>query len=76
MSKKRREENPFVCPVGKFFMEMEEVWGSRSKFRKHMDQARVEFLKALRSLMDERIEMLEKKESGKGKKRATKINVE
>jgi hypothetical protein len=36
----------------------------------------VEFLKAVRSLVDERIEDLERKAHSKEKKRATKIKVE
>lgn len=76
MAKKRREENPVLCPVGRFFADLDEIWGSRSKFHKHLDQSRIEFLKALRSLMDERIEALEKRQSGKGKRKAAKIEVE
>jgi hypothetical protein len=76
MAKKNREEEPFVCPVGRFFMDLDKVWGSRSQFHKHLDQSRIEFLKALRSLMDERIDTLEKRQSGKDKKKATKIEVE
>jgi hypothetical protein len=40
-----------------------------------MDQSRVEFLKAIRSLVDERIADIEKKGAARSK-RATKIKVE
>ena len=54
---------------------MEKITGKKSKFFEHMTQSRVEFLKAVRSLVDERIEGLEKK-AAKGKKKMTKIKVE
>ena len=76
MGKKRQENEMVVCPVGRFFMDLEKASVKKSKFFVHLDRSRVEFLKALRSLLDESIEHLEKKEhSGRGKK-ATKIEVE
>jgi hypothetical protein len=41
-----------------------------------MTQSRIEFLKGIRSLVEERIDNLEKKRSTKGKKKMTKIKVE
>jgi len=41
-----------------------------------MDLSRIEFLKAIRSLVDERIEGLEEKKRSKQGKKATKINIE
>ena len=76
MAAKKREEQVFECPVGKFFMDLDNVFGKKSEFAKHMTQSRIEFLKGLRSLVDERIDNLEKKQSKKGKKRMTKIKVE
>jgi len=76
MAKKKVEDDVFVCPVGKFFSDLEMVTKRKSKFFKHMNLSKVEFLKALRSLVDERIEDLEKKAASKGEKRATKIKVE
>jgi hypothetical protein len=75
MGKKKREEETFICPVGRFFMDLDKVWGSNSPFHKHLNQSRIEFLKTLRAMMDERIDTLEKKQSGKAK-RATRIRVE
>ena len=75
MSKQNHKEEPFVCPVGKFFMDLEKSSAKKSKFMKHMNQSRVEFLKAMRSLLDDRIENLEKHGSKKNKK-MTKIDVE
>jgi hypothetical protein len=75
MSKQKAKEETFVCPVGKFLMDLEKSWEKKSTFMKHMNQSRVEFLKAMRSLLDDRIENLEKRGSKKNKK-MTKIDVE
>jgi hypothetical protein len=72
---KKKEEEMVVCPVGKFFLDLQKLSLPKSKFFEHLDLSRIEFLKAVRSLVDERIENLEaKKRSGQGKK-ATKIEV-
>jgi hypothetical protein len=76
MGKKHHDEEMVVCPVGRFFMDLEKSSVRRSKFFEHLDRSRIEFLKALRSLLDESIDAMEKKErSGRGKK-ATRIEVE
>lgn len=75
MAAKKSEPQMVICPVGKFFMDLENVFGKKSDFYKHMTQSRVEFLKAMRSLLDERIDTLEKEEVPKKKKRMTKIKV-
>jgi hypothetical protein len=72
---KKKEEEMVVCPVGKFFMDLQKLSRSRSKFFEHMDLSRIEFLKAIRSLVDERIEGLEEKKRSKQEKKATKIEV-
>ena len=76
MAEKRNKEEMAVCPVGKFFMDLEDFMGKKSKFYAHMTRARVEFLKGLRSLLDEGIDYYEKKGSKKGGKKMTKIKVE
>ena len=76
MAAKKNKDQEIACPIGKFFMDLDKVFGKDSEFAKHMTQSRIEFLKAIRSLVDERIETLEKKPSAKGKKRMTKIKVE
>ena len=73
MAKKRNEDDEFVCPVGRFFSDLEKASRKKSKFFDHMNLSRIEFLKAIRSLVDERIEDIEKKGSAK---KATKIKVE
>jgi len=72
---KKKEEEMVACPVGKFFMDLQKLSRTRSKFFEHMDLSRIEFLKAIRSLVDERIEGLEEKKRSKQGKKATKIKV-
>jgi hypothetical protein len=76
MGKKADEREVALCPVGRFFLELEKVSGKKSDFLEHLTLSRIEFLKAIRSLVDERIEDLEKKGSKRGKRKAKKITVE
>jgi hypothetical protein len=76
MGKEKAEKEMVLCPVGRFFSDLEKASGKKSRFFEHLTQSRVEFLKAVRSLVDEKIEDLEKKGASKGKKRVTKIKVE
>ena len=75
MAAKKSEPQMVICPVGKFFMDLEDVFGKKSDFFKYMTRSRIEFLKAMRALLDERIDSLEKGKSPKKKKRMTKIKV-
>ena len=72
---KKKEEQVVLCPVGKFFMDLQKFSLPKSKFFEHMDLSRIEFLKAIRSLVDERIEGLEEKKRSKQEKKATRIKV-
>ena len=76
MVEKKTKEQMVVCPVGKFFMELENLMGKRSTFIEHMTRSKIEFLKGLRSILDERIDYYERKGSKKGSKRMTKIKVD
>lgn len=76
MAKEKDRKEMAYCPVGRFFLDLEKASGKKSKFFDHLTQSRVEFLKAIRSIVDERIEELEKKHSTKGRKRVSKIKVE
>jgi hypothetical protein len=76
MAAKKTEQQMAICPVGKFFMDLEDAFGKKSDFFKHVTRTRIEFLKAMRSLLDERINTLEKKGNPGAKKRMTKINVQ
>ena len=75
MEKERHKNSEAFCPVGRFFSDLEESFGKSSKFYGHLKNSRIEFLKAIRSIVDEKIEDLEKQSSGK-KQRSKKINVE
>jgi hypothetical protein len=75
MGKEKDHQEPVLCPVGKLFFELEETFGKKSKFFEHMTSSRIEFLKAIRTLVDDKIETLEKRATKSGKK-ATKIKVE
>ena len=63
MAQKKNKEQMVVCPVGKFFADLEEMMGKKSKFFSHMARSKVEFLKGIRTLLDEGIEYYEKKGS-------------
>ncbi len=76
MAIKKGKEQIVDCPVGRFFMDLEGSMGKKSKFFKHMTRSKVEFLKGIRTLLDERIDHYEKKGSKKTGKKMTKIKVE
>jgi hypothetical protein len=76
MTSKNAAERMCNCPVGTFIKDVERAFGKKSSFIDHMTQSRIEVLKGIRSLVDERVNSLEKELSGGGKKKATKIKVE
>jgi hypothetical protein len=73
---KQKEEEMVVCPVGRFFMDLQRGSRRKSKFLEHLDLSCIEFLKAIRSLLDERIESIEEKKMSRPEKKATKIKIE
>lgn len=76
MEKEKNEKKTQFCLVGKFLSDFEKAFGKKSKFYKHIMRSRVEFFKAIRSLVDNKIEVLEKKASAENKKEMTRIEVE
>jgi len=76
MAAKKNKDQEFDCPVGRFFMDLEDCMGKQSKFFKHMTRSKVEFLKGIRSLLDERIDHYEKKGAKKTDKKMTKIKID
>ena len=78
MAKAKKDDinEEMTCPVGRFFSDLENMSRKKSKFIEHLTLSRVEFLKALRCLVDEKIEDLEKKNTTRGRKKTTKIKVE
>ena len=43
---KKHKEEKFHCPVGRFFEDLEGLQGGKSEFFDHLNQSRLEFLKA------------------------------
>jgi hypothetical protein len=76
MAEKKSKGETGGCPVGAFFNDFEKAFGKKSKFFEHMTRSKVEFLKGIRSLLDERIDHLEKRRSEKSGKKMTKIQVQ
>jgi hypothetical protein len=75
MAKGKNNQETISCPIARIFSEMEKAYGRKSTFFNHLHQSQIEFLKAVRSLVDDRINELEKKKEI-GKKKATRIKVE
>ena len=77
MSKKKTtEKDAFVCPVGRIFMNFERKGKRKTEFSEHLSKSGIEFLRAVRSLVDDQIEWLEKKGRPNTKEHMTKIEVE
>jgi len=78
MSRAKQEERraEMVCPVGRFFSRLQKASHAMPQFTEHLSRSRIEFLKALKCLIDERIEALEREEVPRGQKKTTRITVE
>jgi hypothetical protein len=76
MVEKKGKEERTICPAGTFFMDLEKTFGRKSTFYKYMTRSRIEFLKGVKSLLDNRIEYLEKKGSNNAGAKMTKVKVE
>ncbi|WDN87502.1 hypothetical protein BuS5_00470 [Desulfosarcina sp. BuS5] len=76
MDKEKNKKEMELCPIGKFYFDFGKAFGKKSKFYEHMTRSRVEFFKGIRSLVDAKIEVLEKKASAGDKKEMTRIKVE
>ena len=76
MVEKKGREEKMTCPVGSFFVDFDKTFGRKSPFYEHMTRSKIEFLKGVKSLLDERIEYLEKKGSKKAGAKLTKVKVE
>ena len=76
MVEKKAKEDRIDCPVGTFFMNLERTFGRKSLFNKHLTRSKIEFLKGVKSLLDDRIECLEKKGSKNAGAKLTKVKVE
>jgi hypothetical protein len=76
MAEKKGKEEKIICSAGTFFTDLEKIFGRNSPFYKHMTRSKIEFLKGVKSLLDERIERLEKKDSKKTGAKMTRVKVE
>lgn len=81
MAKKPRDEEEITTEeafrsLGRFFSWMEGKVSPGTEFREHMAKSRVEFLKGIRSLVDKKIDDLERRHGKREGKKATKIKVE
>lgn len=76
MDKNQEEKERMYCPVGRFFCDIEEFFGKKSDFFLHMNKSRIEFLKGIRSLLDDKIEILEKRETSGRERKADRIKVD
>jgi hypothetical protein len=74
--KEAHEAKGFACPVGEFFAKTDRLRLKDLEFSDHLSRSGLEFLKAMRSLIDEGIGRLEKRDKRKPRDRATKIEVE
>ena len=72
MAKEKHKEELMYCPVAGFFSDLENVFRRRSTFLHHLNNSRIEFLKAIRALFDQRIDSLEKT-AAKSDKKTSKI---
>jgi hypothetical protein len=73
--KAEEEEESFICPMCLLMRSLRNRMDRKSPFFEHMNNARVEFLEGIKSLIDERIDAI-KKGPGTRKSRLTKIRVE
>ena len=62
--------------LGRFLSWVEVRVSPSSEFREHMAKSKMEFLKGVRSLIDKRIDELEKRHAQKADKRATRVKVD
>jgi hypothetical protein len=65
-----------ICPIGRFFLKLEKASRRKSKFTQHLSRSQIELLKAVKYLIDEKIEDLEKTGESKERKESTRIDVE
>ena len=74
MNNEKFEKEAFICPMGRFLSNVDKVFDTKSAFFQHMKKSQIEFLRAIKSLVDGSIDTLEKK--GSGNEKMTKIKVE
>ena len=68
MAREKNNEKMTSCPAARFFRDIEKALGEKTKFDDHMTQSKIEILKGIRSLLDEKIEQMNQKDCAKDKK--------
>lgn len=58
-------EKQYNCPLSRLRSDLERIFGKESDFRRHLNNSRIELLKAVRSIIDTRIDNLEEKSESK-----------
>ncbi|MBN2374229.1 hypothetical protein JXL19_10630 [bacterium] len=76
MDEENGEKGYSYCPLGRFFLDMEDFFGKKSDFFLHMNKSKIEFFKGIRSLLDEKIKTLEQTGTQGKERKADRINVD
>ncbi|MCG6880775.1 MAG: hypothetical protein LJE96_16725 [Deltaproteobacteria bacterium] len=64
------------CPLGKFFQGLEGLSKNAPEVWEHLNRSRLEFLKAIKTVLDSKIDALEKKSKPGKRKVAKRITIE
>jgi transcription initiation factor IIF auxiliary subunit len=64
---KKAKESTVDCPMAQFCRDLENAFGKESKFAAHLRRSRIEFLKGVKALVEDRIDYLEKRAEKKEK---------
>jgi len=64
------------CPLGKFFQGLEGLSKNGPEVWEHLNRSGLEFLKAIKTVLDSKIDALEKKSKPGKRKVAKKITIE
>jgi hypothetical protein len=73
---KKKAAAPVGCPIGRLLQDFDSTFGESSAFGAHLQNARLEFLKAVRTFVDERIAALEKASGPKRSRRMTRVTID
>ncbi len=74
--KTESERSKGLCPLGKAFQGPENFSRNTPEFREHLGRSGLELLKAIRVLVDSKIDTLEKRKPPAKRKVARKITIE
>ena len=74
--KQQDREETKTCPICGLRKYLEEMVGGNTAFLAHMRQARMEFLKGIKSLVDSQVKAAEKRGTTNKERKMTKIDVE